>query len=70
MTIKIILSELLKEKKITSKQLAKKINLTEGNLSILRSGKAKAIRISTLESICKELECQPSDIIIYMDDYK
>ena len=67
MTIKITLSELLKERKITSKELAKSINITEANLSILRSGKAKAIRIQTLNAICEKLNCQPSDFILFKE---
>lgn len=65
--IKINLSEILKEKMMSSKELAQMINITEANLSILRSGKAKAIRFSTLESICQVLTCQPGDIFEYVD---
>ncbi len=65
MAIKILLSDLLKERKIKSKDLAKAIDITEANLSILRSGKAKAIRFSTLEAICSELECNVEDILKY-----
>ncbi len=65
MSIRICISELLKEKGITSKELAKRIDITEANLSILRSGKAKAIRFTTLDAICKELGCQPGDLLRY-----
>jgi putative transcriptional regulator len=62
------LDELLKKNNITAKELCDKIDLTEANLSILRSGKAKAIRFSTLERICEHLSCQPGDIIKYSKD--
>lgn len=65
--IKINLSEILKEKQMSSKDLTQIIDITEANLSILRSGKAKAIRFSTLESICKALNCQPGDILEYIE---
>jgi putative transcriptional regulator len=48
-----------------SKELAEAIGITEANLSILKSGKAKAVRFSTLEAICKELNCQPGDILAF-----
>ena len=63
--IEINLDVILAKKKITSAQLAEKIGITQANLSVLKTGKAKAIRFSTLESICKELDCQPGDIIKY-----
>ncbi|GAB3409241.1 hypothetical protein GCM10027361_16420 [Erwinia aphidicola] len=50
---------------MTAKELANAIDITEANLSILKSGKAKAIRFTTLESICEVLDCQPGDIIKY-----
>lgn len=65
MAIKILLADLLKDKKIKSKDLAKAIDITEANLSILRSGKAKAVRFSTLEAICKELDCNVEDVLQY-----
>ncbi|WP_075181454.1 helix-turn-helix transcriptional regulator [Pantoea sp. 1.19] len=65
MAIKIRLDELLKARGITSKELAKEIDITEANLSILKSGKARAIRFSTLEKICTYLDCQPGDILTY-----
>jgi len=52
--------------KMTSSELAEKIGITQANLSILKTGKAKAIRFSTLDSICKVLNCQPGDIIKYV----
>ena len=51
-----------------SKELAEIVGITEANLSILKSGKAKAVRFSTLEAICKALDCQPGDILAYSED--
>lgn len=59
------LDQLLKERNRTSKDLAKEIGITEANLSILRSGKAKAIRFSTLDALCKALQCTPGDLLAY-----
>ncbi|EJC2626067.1 helix-turn-helix domain-containing protein [Serratia marcescens] len=67
MPIVITLDTLLKERKMKSKELAEIIGITEANLSILNSGKAKAVRFSTLEAICRALDCQPGDIIKYAD---
>lgn len=63
--IEIDLDVILAIRKMTSLELAEKINITPANLSILKTGKAKAIRFSTLEAICKTLNCQPGDIIKY-----
>ncbi len=65
MPIIVNLDVMLAKRKMKSKELAEKIGITTANLSILKSGKAKAIRFSTLEAICKILECQPSDILEY-----
>ena len=65
MQISIELDKLLLERNMKSKELAERIGITQANLSILRSGKAKAIRFTTLMAICKELECQPGDILKY-----
>ena len=65
--IQIDLDVMLAIKKMTSLELAEKIGITQANLSILKTGKAKAIRFSTLEAICKTLDCQPGDIIKYID---
>ena len=59
---------MLAKRKMQSKELAEKIGITLANLSILKTGKAKAVRFSTLEAICKELECQPGDILEYQQD--
>ena len=63
--IKIDLDVILVMRRMTSLELAEKIGITQANLSILKTGKAKAIRFSTLEAICKTLNCQPGDIIKY-----
>ena len=55
-------------RKMTSRELAEKVGITEANLSILKTGKAKAIRFSTLEALCKALECQPGDILEYSEE--
>tara|TARA_R110000823_G_scaffold141152_1_gene271083 strand:+ start:507 stop:713 length:207 start_codon:yes stop_codon:yes gene_type:complete len=65
MSIVVNLDNVLSERNLKSKELAEMIGITEANLSILKSGKAKAIRFSTLEAICKALDCQPSDILAY-----
>jgi len=59
------LDDLLHAKRMTLTQLADRVGLTLANLSILKTGKAKAIRFSTLEAICRELECQPGDLLGY-----
>ena len=63
MTIIINLDVMLAKRKVRSKELAEAIDITEQNLSILKNGKAKAIRLSTLEAICNYLDCQPGDIL-------
>lgn len=72
MPIGIRLDEVLKNKKMTSKELCEIIGLTEANMSILRSGRAKAIRFETLDKICKALGCTPGDILYYEEglDYE
>lgn len=65
MSIIVNLDVMLAKRKMKSKELAEIIGITTANLSILKSGKAKAIRFSTLEAICKALECQPADILEY-----
>jgi len=68
MAIAINLDMMLVKRKMKSYELARQIGITNANLSILKSGKAKAIRLSTLDTICKVLECQPGDILEYIDD--
>jgi putative transcriptional regulator len=58
---------ILAKKKMRSKELAEAIGITEQNLSILKTGKARALRFSTLEAICKALDCQPGDLLEYRD---
>jgi putative transcriptional regulator len=65
--IEIDLDVMLAMRKMTSAELAERIDITPANLSILKTGKAKAIRFSTLEAICKTLDCQPGDIIKYKE---
>ncbi|HLV45747.1 MAG TPA: helix-turn-helix transcriptional regulator [Flavobacterium sp.] len=66
MAIIVNLDVMLAKRKMQSQELADKIGITTANLSILKTGKAKAIRFSTLEAICKELDCQPADILEYV----
>ena len=68
MGIIVNLDVMLAKRKMQSQELADKIGITTANLSILKTGKAKAIRFSTLEAICKELHCQPADILEYVPD--
>ena len=65
MPITINLDKVLADREMKSKELAEIIGITTANLSILKSGKAKAVRFSTLEAICKALDCQPGDILEY-----
>jgi len=65
MAIIVNLDVMMAKRKISLNQLADKVGITNANLSILKTGKAKAIRFSTLEAICKELDCQPGDILEY-----
>jgi putative transcriptional regulator len=58
---------MLAKRKMTQGELAEKIGITQANLSILKTGKAKAVRFSTLDAICKALECQPGDILEYQE---
>ena len=68
MPIQINLDTILSERDMKGKELAEIVGITEANLSILRSGKAKAVRFSTLEAICEALQCQPGDILIYISE--
>jgi putative transcriptional regulator len=65
MPILVKLDDRLQERGMTLTELAERIGITLANLSILKTGKAKAIRFSTLEAICRELECQPGDLLGY-----
>ncbi|MBD3890403.1 helix-turn-helix domain-containing protein [Olleya marilimosa] len=68
MPIIVNLDIMLEKRNMKSNELAEIVGITTANLSILKTGKAKAIRFSTLESICKALDCQPSDILEYIQD--
>lgn len=68
MPIVVNLDVMMARRKISLGELAEKMNITPSNLSILKTGKAKAIRFSTLESICEILDCQPGDILEYTPD--
>jgi putative transcriptional regulator len=69
MAIIVNLDVMMAKRKIALGELAERIDITPANLSVLKTGKAKAIRFSTLEAICKELDCQPADILEYKPDY-
>jgi len=62
------LDVMMARRKMSLNELAEKVDITPANLSILKTGKAKAIRFSTLESICKVLDCQPGDILEFSDE--
>jgi len=66
MAIVLHLDVMLAQRKVKSKELAQYVGITEQNLSLLKSGKVKGIRFSTLEKICERLDCQPGDIIRYV----
>ena len=67
MPIIVNLDVMMAKRKISLNELSERVDLTLSNLSILKTGKAKAIRFSTLEAICKALDCQPSDILEYVN---
>lgn len=68
MAINVKLDDLLYARRMTLTELAERVDITLANLSILKTGKAKAIRFSTLEAICQVLECQPGDLLGYQPD--
>ena len=68
MPILVNLDVMMAKRKISSTELSKKLGITIANLSILKNNKAKAVRFSTLNSICEILECQPGDILEYIED--
>lgn len=68
MPIHVNLSVVMAKRRISSQELAETIGIAQANLSILKTGKAKAIRFSTLEALCKALDCQPGDILEYRED--
>ncbi|MEB2642376.1 helix-turn-helix transcriptional regulator [Bacillus sp. DAG6] len=68
MTIIINIDVMLAKRKMSVTELSENVGITMANLSILKNGKAKAVRFSTLEAICKALECQPGDVLEYKND--
>lgn len=68
MAIIVNLDVMLARRKMSSLELAQRIGMTQANLSILKTGKAKAVRMSTLDAICRELQCQPGDLLAYQED--
>jgi putative transcriptional regulator len=68
MSIVVNVDVMMAKRKMSSQELAEKIGITQANLSILKTGKAKAVRFSTLEAICQVLDCQPGDILEYRED--
>ncbi len=68
MSIVVNLDVMMAKRKISLNELSERVNITPANLSILKTGKAKAIRFSTLELICRELNCQPGDLLEWVDD--
>ena len=70
MAIIVNLDVVMAKRKISLNELSERVDLTLSNLSILKTGKAKAIRFSTLDAICKALDCQPGDVLEYVDDEK
>lgn len=70
MPINVNLDVMMAKRKISLNELSERVDLTLSNLSILKTGKAKAIRFSTLDAICKALDCQPGDILEYVNEEK
>ena len=68
MQIIVNLDVMMAKRKLSSNELAEKVGITPANLSVLKTGKAKAIRFSTLMAICHELKCQPGDLLEFIDD--
>ncbi|MCQ2258748.1 MAG: helix-turn-helix transcriptional regulator [Bacteroidaceae bacterium] len=68
MSIIVNLDVMMAKRKISSNELAERIGITQANLSVLKTGKAKAVRFTTLAAVCRVLNCQPGDILEYVDD--
>ncbi len=68
MAIVVNLDVMLAKRKMTSLELAQRVGMTPANLSILKTGKAKAVRMSTMEAICRELSCQPGDLFVFVEE--
>lgn len=67
MAIQVTLDRLLEQRGMTLTELSERVGLTLANLSILKTNKAKAVRFSTLEALCRELECQPGDLLLFQE---
>ena len=67
MSIRVTLDRVLLEKRMSLTELSERVGVTLANLSILKTGKAKAVRFSTWEALCRELDCQPGDILVFED---
>ncbi len=65
MAVRILLDRVLVERRMSLAELADRVGLTTANLTILKSGKARAIRVSTIDSLCRELDCQPGDLLAF-----
>ena len=65
MAVRILLDRMLVERRMSLAELADRVGLTAANLTILKSGKARAIRVSTIDALCRELDCQPGDLLGY-----
>ena len=68
MAIRVNLDKVLVDRRISLTELAQRVGITLANLSILKTGKARAVRFSTLSALCRELDCQPADILVYEED--
>jgi len=65
LTIRVTLDRVLLDKRMSLTELSERVGVTLANLSILKTGKARAVRFSTLEALCRELDCQPGDILVF-----
>ena len=68
MAIRVNLDKVLVDRRVSLTELAQRVGITLANLSILKTGKARAVRFSTLSALCRELDCQPADILVYEPD--
>lgn len=68
MSIRVNLDRVLLDRRMSLTELAERVGITLANLSILKTGKARAVRFSTLDALCRELNCQPADILVYEPD--
>jgi len=68
MAIRVTLDRMLLERRMSLTELCDRVGITMANLSILKTGKAKAVRFTTLEALCRELECQPGDLLVFEDE--